>query len=108
MQLMAQEFQYNMQLTQAETGGKQQIETAKEDRKDERTKIQATQQSEMIEQRANRKPPKNFQQKEEEESLTPGPRSRRAAQFESAGNDQVTGGVNTGGYGPEMGDFGPQ
>ena len=107
MQLMAQEFQYNMQLTQAEVGGKQQLEKTKEDRKDERTKIQATQQSEMIEQRANRKPPKNFQQPEEEESLTPGPRSRRAAQFESAGNDQV-GGVNTGGYGPEMGDFGPQ
>ena len=33
----------------------------KEDRKDARTKIQATQQSEMIEQRKTGKPPKNFE-----------------------------------------------
>ena len=32
----------------------------KEDRKDERTRIQATQQSEMIDQRNNMKPPKKF------------------------------------------------
>ena len=34
----------------------------KEDRKDERTKIQATQQSELIDQRKNNKPPKNFEE----------------------------------------------
>jgi len=34
----------------------------KEDRKDERTRIQATQQSEMIAQRNNEESPKNFEQ----------------------------------------------
>ena len=33
----------------------------KEDRKDERTRIQATQQSELIEQRKTGKPPRNFE-----------------------------------------------
>ena len=33
----------------------------REDRKDKRTKIQATQQSELIEQRKNNTPPKNFE-----------------------------------------------
>ena len=36
-------------------------ETEKEDRKDERTKIQASQQSELIDQRKKDKPPKNFE-----------------------------------------------
>ena len=60
-QLMALEFQYNMQLKGIETAGAKQREKEKEDRKDERTKIQATQQSEMIEQRKTGKPPKNFE-----------------------------------------------
>ena len=60
-QLMQLEFQYDMQLKQAEVQNAQQKETSKEDRKDERTKIQATQQSEMIDQRNNQKPPKNFE-----------------------------------------------
>ena len=42
-ELMAQEFQYNMQLKGVETSGQAQKETQKEDRKDERTKLQATQ-----------------------------------------------------------------
>ena len=50
-QLMALEFQYNMQLKGIEVDGVKQREKQKEDRKDERTKIQASQQSEMIEQR---------------------------------------------------------
>jgi len=50
-QLMALEFQYNMQLKGIEVDGMKDREKQKEDRKDERTKIQATQQSEMIEQR---------------------------------------------------------
>ena len=37
------------------------IERTKEDRKDDRTKIQATQQSELIDQRQTGKPPKNFE-----------------------------------------------
>ena len=59
--LLEQEFQYDMQLKQMELGMRSQGETLKEDRKDQRTKMQATQQSELIDQRANQKPPKNFE-----------------------------------------------
>ena len=41
----------NMQLRQAEANVLKDREKTKEDRKDERTKIQATQQSELIDQR---------------------------------------------------------
>ena len=109
--LMAQEFQYNMQLKEAEVKVKKEVEVEKEDRKDERTRIQATQQSEMIDQRNQKKPPKNFEKKGEPniqegqlEERVPKPLPRM---FESA-NDQVTGEVSTKGYGPEMGDFGPR
>ena len=78
-QLMEQEFQYNMQLKGIETDQRSQVEKEKEDRKDNRTKIQATQQSEMIEQRKGSTGPKNF---------------------ESSGND-VLGGI-------DMSDFGPR
>ena len=78
-QLMQQEFQYNMQLAQAQGQTRKQGEEFKEDRKDERTKIQATQQSELIDQRKNDLLPKNF---------------------ESAGNDTM------GGFGLEQ--FGPK
>ena len=74
-ELMAQEFQYNMQLKQMDVQGLAGREKEKEDRKDKRTKIQATQQSEMIEQRKTNKPPKNF---------------------ESSGNDIIGGGFNLG------------
>ena len=60
-QLMEVEFQYNMQLAQAQSGEKQGNEKYKEDRKDDRTKIQATQQSELIDQRKNDSLPKNFE-----------------------------------------------
>jgi len=78
-ELMALEFQYNMQLREAEVSGMKEREKQKEDRKDERTKIQATQQSEMIEQRKEGKPPKNF---------------------ESAGNDILGGGFDLGAFEP--------
>jgi len=78
-QLMELEFNYNMQLTQAQGQTRKQGEEFKEDRKDERTKIQATQQSELIDQRKNDLLPKNF---------------------ESAGNDTM------GGFGLEQ--FGPK
>ena len=78
-QLMALEFQYNMQLKGIEVGGMKDRERQKEDRKDERTKIQATQQSEMIDQRNKDKPPKNF---------------------ESAGNDTLGGGFDLGAFEP--------
>lgn len=76
--LMAQEFEYNMQLATGESQGRTNVEKEKEDRKDNRTKIQATQQSEMIDQRKNNKPPKNF---------------------ESSGND-ILGGLDMSEFGP--------
>jgi len=60
-QLMELEFQYNMQLKSQEVQNVQGRDSEKENRKDERTKIQATQQSELIDQRNNQKPPKNFE-----------------------------------------------
>jgi hypothetical protein len=55
------EHQMNLQLKGMEVQGVQNREIEKEDRKDERTKIQATQQSELIDQRQTGKPPKNFE-----------------------------------------------
>ena len=72
-ELMQLEFQMNMQLQQMETQNVQAKEKEKEDRKDERTRIQASQQSELIDQRKSEKPPKNF---------------------ESAGNDILGGAVS--------------
>jgi len=78
-ELMQMEFEMNMQLRTAETDGNKQKEKEKEDRKDQRTKIQATQQSEMIDQRKSEKPPKNF---------------------ESSGNDILGGGFDLSSFGP--------
>ena len=78
-QLMELEFQMNMQLKQMETENINLKEKQKEDRKDERTRIQASQQSELIDQRNNAKAPKNF---------------------ESAGNDNIGGGFDLGAFGP--------
>ena len=78
-QLMAEEFQYQLQLAQQKNARVSEKEQFIEDRKDKRTKIQATQQSKMIEQRQN--------------DLLP-------TDFESAGND------NLGGFGLEQ--FTPQ
>ena len=60
-QLMELEFTYNMQLAQAQGQSKVEEDRFKEDRKDQRTKIQATQQSELIDQRKNDLLPKNFE-----------------------------------------------
>ena len=79
-QLMELEFNYNMQLKGAETENLKAREKQKEDRKDERTKIQATQQSEMIDQRKTGKPPKKF---------------------ESAGNDTMGEGFSLEAFGPK-------
>ena len=59
--LMNHEFQLNMQLKQMEVDALKNKETMKEDRKDERTRIQASQQSELIEQRNNKAAPKKFE-----------------------------------------------
>ena len=77
-ELMELEFNFNMQLKGIEVEGQRDKETQKEDRKDQRTKIQATQQSQMIEQRQNEGPSKNF---------------------ESSGND-ILGGIDMSEFGP--------
>ena len=60
-ELMNHEFMINMRLKNMEMQTVNQKEKYKEDRKDERTKIQASQQSELIDQRNSNKPPKNFE-----------------------------------------------
>ena len=81
-QLMALEFEFNMRLKGLEVENTKQKEREKEDRKDERTRIQASQQSELIEQRKGNQP---------------------AKKFESSGND-VLGGESIG----DMSQFGPR
>jgi hypothetical protein len=78
-ELMQLEFQMNMQLKGIEVDAQKEKEKQKEDRKDERTRIQATQQSELIDQRKGDKPPKNF---------------------ESAGNDILSGDFDLGTFDP--------
>ena len=60
-ELMNHEFMINMRLKNMELNIGKQKETNKEDRKDERTRIQASQQSELIDQRNNNKSPKKFE-----------------------------------------------
>ena len=74
-QLMAEQFQYDLQLAQQQNAKISEKEQFIEDRKDKRTKLQATQQSQMINQRQNDTLPTDF---------------------ESAGND------NLGGFGLEQ------
>jgi hypothetical protein len=78
-ELMGLEFQYSMQLKGVEVDGQKSKEKEKENRKDERTRIQASQQSELIDQRNSGKPPKNF---------------------ESAGNDILSGHFDLGAFDP--------
>ena len=59
--LMQLEFQYAMQLKQLEAKTKNAGQLLQENRKDERTKMQATQQSAMIDQKENQKPSQDFQ-----------------------------------------------
>jgi hypothetical protein len=61
-QLMDHEFEIKIRIAKLEADAMKAKEDGKEDRKDERTKIQATQQSELIDQRKNDSPPKNFQE----------------------------------------------
>jgi hypothetical protein len=60
-QLIEAEYGFKMELAKMQLGQGDGKEAQKEDRKDERTRIQATQQSELIDQRNNGKPPKNFE-----------------------------------------------
>ena len=69
-QLMAEEFEYQVQLAQLNMKAQQDKESLIENRKDKRIQMQGTQQSELIDQRQNDLLPKNF---------------------ESAGNDNLDG-----------------
>ena len=60
-ELMAEEFNYQMQLAQIRANAEAGKIAEVEDRKDKRTKIQATQQSELIDQRKNDSLPKDFE-----------------------------------------------
>jgi len=60
-QQMARQFEYDMKLKQAELQNAKAKEKEIEDRKDERTRIQATQQSKMISQRQNDTLPTDFE-----------------------------------------------
>ena len=64
-QLMDREFQYNMQLKGIETDNLMKREEKKEDAKDKRVDLQATRQSELINQRKNNLPPMNFESTED-------------------------------------------
>ena len=79
-ELMQLEFSMNMQLKGIEVSNKKSELSEKENRKDKRTEIQATQQSELIDQRKNNLPPKNF---------------------ESAGNDILSGDFSLGSFDPK-------
>ena len=65
-QKMQTRFQYDMQLKQMDVQMVQQKEGAIEDRKDKRSKMQATQQSELISQRQNDSLPIDFENQPEE------------------------------------------
>jgi len=60
-QLMAEEFNYNIQLAEARARVERAKEKEIEDRKDERARIIGTQQSQMISQRQNDELPKDFE-----------------------------------------------
>jgi hypothetical protein len=79
-ELMQLEFDLNMKLKGIEAEAYKAKEGFKEDRKDERTKIQASQQSQLIDQRHNATGPKDF---------------------ESAGNDIMGGGFGLNSFEPK-------
>ena len=60
-QLMLEEFKYSMELARMQVSQQDTKLNMLEDRKDKRTKLQATQQSELIEQRQNNTLPKDFE-----------------------------------------------
>jgi len=68
-ELMEYEFGYNVQLEKLKVGREKQREEFIEDRKDKRTRISGSQQSEMISQRKNDSGPTNFTETENPEGL---------------------------------------
>jgi len=70
-QLAQQQFEFDMQLSKAKVGNDKEKEQFIEDRKDKRTKIQATQQSEMINQRQQGGQAMNFDNNNLQEGMEP-------------------------------------
>ena len=68
-QLAEQKFNYDMQLKKIEVNAMQEKESLIENRKDERTRIQATQQSKMIDQRQNDLLPTDFEENQQSQLL---------------------------------------
>ena len=68
-QLMAKEFEYNMKLKQMDVDSSTKKESQIEDRKDKRTKMQASQQSQMITQRQTDGLPTDFESNMEDLSM---------------------------------------
>ena len=66
---MELKFRYDMRLAQLDVGFKREKEKMIEDRKDQRTRISGTQQSEMISQRKNDTSPTNFTETENPDGL---------------------------------------
>jgi hypothetical protein len=79
MQLMDHEFEINLRLRELDLQTAREDGVNKEDRKDQRTKIQASQQSQLIDQRKTGAPPKDF---------------------ESSGNDVLSGNFGLGNFEP--------
>ena len=63
--LMAEEFNYNLELNNMEIGKISERDKMKEDAKDKRISIQNTQNSKLIDQRKNNLPPLNFESNED-------------------------------------------
>jgi hypothetical protein len=79
MVLMDHEFELNLRLRELDLQATREDGGMKEDRKDQRTKLQAGQQSQLIDQRKTGSPPKDF---------------------ESSGNDVLTGNFGLGNFEP--------
>ncbi len=77
--LMKYEFELNMQLKDVEAKASREAEVSREDRKDERTKMQASQKSALIDQKEKGKGPQRF---------------------ESSGNDVIGGGMRLNKFDP--------
>tara|TARA_R100001594_G_scaffold23408_2_gene45588 strand:+ start:836 stop:3250 length:2415 start_codon:yes stop_codon:yes gene_type:complete len=83
MQLMDHEFNLNMRVKETENVGKIESENLKEDRKDERTKMQGIQQSKLLEQKQM---------------------GETTKKFESSGNDILGGGLGLDKFNPQIGN----
>ena len=83
MELMDHEFELNMKMQGSQRQVQNESDTMKEDRKDQRTKIQASQQSELLKQKQT---------------------GENTKKFESSGNDVLGGGLGLDKFTPQIGN----